>query len=210
MPNRILPPAWLALFAHDVPPATGAPSTPAVTPPTTPPADPAPPAAPPGTPPAPAATAKPEDALGDPGKAALQAERKARAEAEKQATALAAKVKGFEDAQKTAEQKLVDDLAAEKARADKATADLLRMQVASSVGIPSDLADLISGADEAAMRATAERLKAHMAPGTTPPAPPSASGTTNGGTPPAPTDFRKATDAEVDAELRKHGVATYR
>lgn len=200
-----LPHAWLTLFAHDAPP-------------TTPPATgEAPPAAPPAgqTSPSPPATgeappATPEGSLGDPGKAALQAERKARSDAERLNRELSARVKAFEDAQKSAEQKMADDLAAAQAEAAKATAELLQLRIVNEVGVPADLAEFVTGADEAELRARAQKLKAALPAPTTPPAPPRSSGLNAGGESPSPTDYRKATDSEVDAELRKLGVTLHR
>jgi DNA-directed RNA polymerase specialized sigma54-like protein len=109
----------------------------------------------------PAAT---DDTLGDPGKRALDAERKARKAAEKAAADAAAKVKEYEDAQKSEAERLAAKVAELESRAAKAEAAALRASIVNETGIPADLADLVTGADEAAMRATAERLKSHLAP----------------------------------------------
>jgi hypothetical protein len=163
--------------APTTPPATGEPTTPPVQPPT-------PPAT--GEPPAP----KSDEPLGEPGKAALQAERKRASEAEKRANELAAKVKTFEDAQKTAEEKLAENLKTAQDRAAKAETALLRRDIAAKAGLPSELADLLDG-DEAAMQARAELLKGHLAPGTPPTKPTRPVESLQPGTGPAPTNEPK-------------------
>lgn len=93
----------------------------------------------------------------------------------------ARKLQEIEDAAKTQAEKDADARAAAEARAVKAETDLLRHKVASTKGIPVDLADLLTGADEAEMTAVADRLLAMK--GTTPPAP---SGGADGGPQGAP------------------------
>lgn len=73
------------------------------------------------------------DQLGEAGKKALDAERKARREAEakvKELEPLANKAKELEDANKTDQQKLQDALDQAKAEGSKSTAELLKLQVA--------------------------------------------------------------------------------
>lgn len=115
------------------------------------PAAPAAPVAPVGEPP------KPDEPLGAPGLKALQDERAARAAAEKAQAELAAKVKEFEDRDKTEAEKAAERLAAsEKAAADAQT-ELLRYKVAAEKGVD---ADLLTGTDEASMRVAADKLLA--------------------------------------------------
>lgn len=104
------------------------------------------------------------DALGDAGKRALDAERKARKAAEKAAADAAARVKEYEDAQKSEAERLAAEVAELREAAAKAIAEAARQRVVNETGLPADLADLVTGADEDAMRATAERIKAHLAP----------------------------------------------
>lgn len=104
------------------------------------------------------------DDLGDAGKRALDAERKARRAAEKAAADALAKVQAFEDAQKSEAERLAAKVADLEAAAAKANAEAARQRIVNETGLPADLADLVSGADEDAMRATAERIKAHLAP----------------------------------------------
>lgn len=117
----------------------------------------------PTTPEAPTQPEAVDGDLGDAGKRALAAERSARKAAEKAATEAAAKVKEYEDAQKSEGERLTARAEAAEARAAKAEAAALRAQIVSESGIPADLADLVTG-DEATMRATAERLKSHLPP----------------------------------------------
>jgi len=105
-----------------------------------------------------------EDPLGDPGKRALEAERKARRAAEKAAAEAAAKVKQYEDAQKSEAERLAAKVAELEAVAARATAEAARQRIVNETGIPADLADLITGDSEDVMRATAERLKAYIPP----------------------------------------------
>lgn len=115
------------------------------------------PAAPAPTPP----EAKPEDALQDPGKKALAEERAARKAAEKAQAELAAKLKEFEDRDKSEAEKLAERAAAaEKTAADK-DAELLRLRTALKHGISDDDAEtFLTGTDEATLTRQAERLPA--------------------------------------------------
>lgn len=139
-------------------PATGAPAPAAPVVPVVPaapaaPAVPAPvvPAVPVGDPPA------ADEPLGAPGLRALQAEREARAAADKANADLAAQVKAFQDRDKTEAEKAAERLAtSEKAAAD-AQIQLARYKVAAEKGVD---ADLLTGNDEAAMRAAADKLLA--------------------------------------------------
>lgn len=125
-------------------PAPAAPEVPAA------PAPPAVPAPPVGDPPA-------DEPLGAPGLKALQAERDARAAADKLAADLAAKVKEFEDRDKTEAEKAAERLAASEKAAADAQIELARYKVAAEKGVD---ADLLTGNDEAAMRAAADKLLA--------------------------------------------------
>lgn len=111
------------------------------------------------TPPAP--EAKPEDALQDPGKKALAEERAARKAAEKERAALEARLKEFEDRDKTEAQKLAERAEkAEKAAAGR-DAELLRLRTALKHGISDEDAEtFLTGADEETLTRQAERLVA--------------------------------------------------
>ncbi|MFI9507565.1 hypothetical protein [Nocardia sp. NPDC052566] len=123
--------------------------------------------------PAPAAPVEPQtdDNLGDAGKWALEAERKARAEAEKAQRAAEAKVKAFEDAQKTDAEKQADRLAAAEMDAAEAKAEARRFKAAAAHHISDADAELfLTGADDKTIGRQAERLAELMA-GSTAPAP---------------------------------------
>lgn len=134
-------------------PATEAPASAAPVVPVAPAAAPAPvvPAVPVGDPPA------AEEPLGAPGLKALQTERDARAAADKANAELAAKVKEYEDRDKTEAQKATERLAASEQAAAEAQTELLRYKVAAEKGVD---ADLLNGKDEASMRAAADKLLA--------------------------------------------------
>ncbi len=83
--------------------------------------------------------AKADEPLGEPGLAALKSEREARAAAEKQAKDALAKVKAFEDAQKTEAEKQAERLAEfERENAELKSAKT-RAEVAATKQIPSEL-----------------------------------------------------------------------
>ncbi len=115
----------------------------------------------------PAPTPKPDD-LGDPGKKALAAERSARRAAEKAAADALAKVKEFEDRDKTELEKLTDQISKAKAEADQARAEALRLKVAAESGLPADLHEFLVGNDEEELRAKAQKLMAATAAATDP------------------------------------------
>lgn len=127
-------------------------------------------------------TATPD--LGDGGKKALDAERRARRQAEKAATDAAARIKEYEDRDKTESQKLTEQLAALKAEAATAKAEALRLRVAAELGLPGDLHEFLTGDDEESVRAKAQKLMAATAAATGPrqPAPDLTQGAKQGGT----------------------------
>lgn len=132
-------------------PASAAPVVPAAPAAPVQPATPAAPVVPVGDPPA------SDEPLGAPGLKALQAEREARAAADKAVADLAAKVKAFEDRDKTEAEKAAERLAASEKAAADAQLQLARYKVASEKGVD---ADLLTGNDEDAMRAAADKLLA--------------------------------------------------
>lgn len=109
--------------------------------------------------------------LGDGGKKALEAERRARRQAEKAASEYAAKVKAYEDAQKSETERLTEQLEQYKATAAKAEAETLRLRVAAESGLPADLHEFLVGSDEDELRAKAQKLMAATAAATAPRAP---------------------------------------
>jgi hypothetical protein len=108
-----------------------------------------------------------DDALGEPGKAALVAERTARAEAEKANKALAAQLKVFEDASKTDAEKASEELAAaRKAATDSATDAqtakglLTRYEVAVEKQVPPHLVEFITGSTRDDVEASVAKVLA--------------------------------------------------
>lgn len=99
-----------------------------------------------------------EAKLGDGGKRALQEERKARRDAEKNLTALEARLKEFEDRDKTELQKLAEAQQTAEQRATAAEQALARYRVATAKGVPADLVDRLRGDTEEELAADADRL----------------------------------------------------
>ena len=149
-----------------------------------PPALPADPPAPPVEPPAPPAppAETPEDIAADRDKwkhFAREHEKAAKANADAAKKLADIEAASLSDAEK--KDKALADTAAER---DAAKAELLRFRVAAAKGIPAEAADLLVGATEDEMNATADRLLAVMKSATPPPA-----GSADGGPRgPAPTD----------------------
>ncbi|MFE7799016.1 hypothetical protein [Nocardia sp. NPDC057440] len=137
-------------------PATGtAPAAPGSTEPPVAPQAPEPPAAAPATGPA-------DGDLGDAGKAAIKKERDARQAAEKAQKALEARVKEFEDAQKTEGERTAERIA--KLEVDAAKA--LRYEAAAQSGLPLSLAQRLNGTTLDELVADAEQLKQLVGSGT--------------------------------------------
>ena len=129
-------------------PVSAAPATPVVP---APPAAPVTPAVPVGDPP------KADEPLGAPGLKALQAERDRATAAEKAVADALAKVKEYEDRDKTEAEKAAERLAASEEAAADAQIELARYKVAAEKGVD---AELLTGNDEAAMRVAADKLLA--------------------------------------------------
>lgn len=83
--------------------------------------------------------AKPDEPLGEPGLAALKSEREARAAAEKQAKDAIAKVKAFEDAQKTEAEKQAERIAEIERENAELKAAKTRAEIAATKSIPNEL-----------------------------------------------------------------------
>lgn len=132
------------------------------------------------TPQEPAAAAPADEPLGDGGKAALAAERRARREADVQLRATLAKLQEFEDRDKSEVEKLQAKLAAAEKSATEATLRALRADVAQAKGVP---AGLLAGVTEDELNASADALIAFRGEGAKPPAAPSANGQGNVGKP---------------------------
>lgn len=103
--------------------------------------------------------------LGEGGKKALDAERKARAAAEKTANAaqkklddMAKRLQAFEDRDKTEAQKLAERAQAAEAEAAKASSRLLRYEVAADKKLPAGWANRLQGSSKEELEADAEAL----------------------------------------------------
>lgn len=99
--------------------------------------------------------ATPDEPLGEGGKRALVAERTRADAAEKAAAEALARVKEFEDRDKTEQQKQDEALAAAKAELAELTVAKTRAEVAASKGVP---AALLSGSTQEELEASADAL----------------------------------------------------
>lgn len=97
--------------------------------------------------------------LGEKGVAALKAEREARKSAEKALTDLAAKVKAFEDRDKSDGDKLKEQLVELAQRATKAERENARLAVIAKHQVPEEYHDLVWGDDEEALAASAQKVR---------------------------------------------------
>lgn len=138
--------------------------------------------------------------LGDAGKKAIEAERRARKAAEKQANELAAKVKEFEDASKSESEKAAARAEAAEDRAKTAEAKALRLEIADELQVPKEFREFLTGTDEDTIRGQAEKVLTALTAATagqrTTPRP----DPTQGAKPPAGDDL----DARI-AEAEKRG-----
>lgn len=112
--------------------------------------------------------AKPDEELGENGVKALREEREARKAAEKALNELTAKVKAFEDRDKSESEKLQEQLSELSNRASKAERENARLAVIAEYQIPKDFQDLIQGDDADALTATAAKVQALVAATSTP------------------------------------------
>jgi hypothetical protein len=104
--------------------------------------------------------AESDETLGEGGKKALVAERKAREAAEKQAAELKARLDKIEAANMSDLERAQKEAADAKEAAAKATADALRFRVAAQNGISDEDADLfLTGSDLETLTKQATRLK---------------------------------------------------
>lgn len=104
--------------------------------------------------------AESDETLGEGGKKALVAERKAREAAEKQAAELKARLDKIEAANMSDLERAQKEAAEAKEAAAKATADALRFRVAAQNGISDEDADLfLTGTDLETLTRQATRLK---------------------------------------------------
>lgn len=99
-----------------------------------------------------------DEPLGEPGKAALVAEREARKTAEKELKALRGKVQEFEDRDKTELERAQAAVEAAARERDEATSALLRYEVAAEKGVPNDALPLLSGSTREELEAKADSI----------------------------------------------------
>lgn len=100
--------------------------------------------------------------LGEAGKRALEAERKARRAAEKRAQELEAKVKEAEDAEKTELEKLQGQVADLTKRAEASEAKATRFEVAAEKGLSLAQARRLVGSTKEELEADADAMRAEL------------------------------------------------
>jgi hypothetical protein len=96
--------------------------------------------------------------LGEAGKKALDEERKARREAEKQANELKTKLQELEDKDKSEGQKLADRAAAAEKRAEESEARILRLEVGAAKGLTPAQARRLVGSTKEELESDADSL----------------------------------------------------
>lgn len=126
------------------------------------------------TPEAPADQPKPEapatDALGDAGKKALDAERRDKRAAEKRAAELEARLKEFEDRDKSESQRLAERADAAEKQLQEITLRALRLEVAAEKGLSPAQAKRLVGTTREELESDADELmETFKAPEPTPP-----------------------------------------
>ena len=145
--------------------------------------------------------------LGPAGEKALAAMKERARAAEAAQKALEAKVREFEDRDKTELEKAQAAAAKATAEAEAARSELLRQRIVNETGLSAELAEFLPAGDEETVRAAAAKLAAATVPPKTGPRPDPSQGS---GRPVVPTDFRTAPKDDVKAELAKYGVRSYR
>lgn len=94
----------------------------------------------------------------------IDRERDARKAEKQRADELAAKVKEYEDASKSEQEKLAEERDQLKREAEQAKADALRVRVALEKKLPADLIDRLRGNDEDELREDADKLLSLVKP----------------------------------------------
>lgn len=129
---------------------------------------------------APKETAEDEE-LGEGGKKALQSEREARKQLERELADLRSKNKEYEDASKSAEEKQAERLAELEESSTKNALRVMQYEVAAAKGLPLSAATRLTGDTQEALEADADelmKLLAPSAPATPKPDPSQGSGST--------------------------------
>lgn len=96
----------------------------------------------------------------------IDRERDARKAADKKAEELAAKVKEYEDAQKSEQEKLADERDSLRTEAQRAQAESLRLRVALAKKLPEELIDRLRGETQEELEADADTLLSLVKPAT--------------------------------------------
>lgn len=104
------------------------------------------------------------DALGDAGKKALEAERRNARAAAKERDALAARLKEFEDRDKSESDKAVERAAAAEKRAADLEAHVARLEIAAEAGLTPAQAKRLVGSTREELEADAKELLATFKP----------------------------------------------
>jgi hypothetical protein len=106
----------------------------------------------------------PEDQLGDPGKKALEQERKARRDAESRLAALEKQLKEIADKDKSESEKTAERLAAAERERDEARLRVMRLEVGGAKGLTPKQAARLVGSTVEELEADAAELLASFAP----------------------------------------------
>lgn len=135
--------------------------------------------------------------LGTAGKKALDAERKARRDAEKQAKELADRLAAIEDKDKTEAERFAAKVADAEDRAAKAEARAIRLEVAQSKGLTPAQAKRLVGATQEELEADADEILEAFPAGSKPPPTNKPTPNPKGGIDPTeePTDVKALVDS---------------
>jgi hypothetical protein len=114
--------------------------------------------------PSPDPTPDPKDTLGDPGKRALDAERKRARDEKKRADAAEARLKELEDKDKSESQRAQEAAAEAARRADAAEQRALRLEVAHAKGLTAGQAKRLVGTTQEELEADADEILAEFSP----------------------------------------------
>lgn len=112
-----------------------------------------------------------DEELGEGGKKALQSEREARKQLEREIADLRSKNKEYEDATKSAEEKQAERLAELEESSTKSALRVMQYEVAAAKGLPLSAAARLTGDSQEALEADADELL-RLLGSNTPPAPP--------------------------------------
>lgn len=166
--------------------------------------------------PAPEPAADPKSApaddapLGPAGEKALTAMKERARAAEAAQKALEAKVREFEDRDKSELEKAQALAARATAEAEAARTELARTRILGEHGLSEADAEFLPSGSEDEMRAAAARLAERIAAAAPPKTGPKPDPSQGSGRPVTPTDYRNVPKDDVAAKLRELGVRSYR